>query len=52
MIGQEVYNNKVMAIGGNLNEKIQLSNAVTSGNYILNIHSASGSSIYHVVIAQ
>ena len=52
MLGQVVYKNKVMAVGGSVNEQILLNGALTNGMYILNISTASETKVYHFVVVQ
>ncbi len=52
MLGQVVYNNKVMAHNGNINEHIQLGNTVANGMYILSLRSETANNVYHIVIEQ
>jgi uncharacterized protein YjdB len=52
MLGQVVYTNKVMAVNGNINERIQLGKSIANGMYLLNVRSSVGNNIYHVVIGQ
>ena len=52
MVGQVVYTNTVLATGGNINEHIQLNNTLANGMYLLNVHTASGSKVLHMVIEQ
>jgi hypothetical protein len=51
MLGQSVYKNKVLVTGGNMDQKIQLSN-VANGMYLLSIHSSVSSDVYHIVVEQ
>jgi len=52
MLGQVIYNAKVMVHGGVINEKIQLDHSVANGMYILNLSSATDNRVFHVVIEQ
>ncbi len=52
MIGQVVYKNTLMAHNGAINEKIQLSNTLANGMYILNLHSGAEQTVFHMVIEQ
>jgi hypothetical protein len=52
MIGQVIYNNKVMAHAGNINEKIQIGKNIANGMYILNVRSAVANNVYHIVVEQ
>jgi hypothetical protein len=52
MIGQVVYTGKAMTQNGNINERIQLSNTIASGMYLLSLKSASVNNVYHIVIEQ
>jgi hypothetical protein len=50
MLGQVVYNNKVMSHQGKLNEQVQLNNALANGVYLLNVHSGSANNVFHFVV--
>ena len=50
MLGQVIYRNKVMALGGNLNEVITVSNGFANGMYILNVQSGTENMTFHFVI--
>jgi glycine rich protein/type IX secretion system substrate protein/Big-like domain-containing protein len=52
MVGQVVYNNKIMAQNGNINQKVQISKTIANGMYILNLRSAVANNVYHIVIEQ
>jgi len=52
MLGQVIYNDKLMAHNGELNEKITLSNTLANGMYILSLRSANGNKVFHMVIEQ
>jgi len=52
MIGQAVYNNKVTARGGTLNEHIVLSRKLANGMYMLTVRSESESKVFHIVVEQ
>ena len=52
VLGHVVYTGKTVADNGRINEKVQISNTIANGMYILNMHSESFSKVLHVVIAQ
>lgn len=52
MLGQVVYSNKVNTVGGMINEKVQLSNSIANGMYLLNVRAGAESSVIHFVIEQ
>jgi hypothetical protein len=52
MLGQVIYNQKVAVNNGEINERIQLSNALANGMYILNLHSGTENKVFHFVIEQ
>ena len=52
MIGQVVYNSKVVARDGNLDEHIKLGSTLPNGVYLLSVHSESVSRVFHLVIEQ
>ncbi len=51
LLGHVVYTNKSIAKGGNIEERIQISN-VANGMYILSLKTESERKVLHVVIAQ
>ncbi len=52
MLGQGVYKNKVIAYGGEISQKVQLSNTIANGMYILSVHSSRGNDVFHIIIEQ
>jgi hypothetical protein len=52
MLGQVVYKGTTIAKGGVLNDKVELSNALANGMYILNIRSGGDSKVFHFVLKQ
>jgi len=52
MLGQVIFNEKVMAHSGTINEKVQLNGALPNGMYLLNLRSTSGNNVFHMVIEQ
>jgi hypothetical protein len=52
MIGQVIYRNKIMASNGVINERIQLSNTLANGMYLLNLKSVNDNKVFHFVIEQ
>lgn len=52
VLGQVIYKNKIMAIGGKINEQIRLSSALSNGMYSLSMHAANESKVFHLVIEQ
>jgi len=52
LLGQVIYTNKVIARDGELNERIQLSNNIANGMYMLNMHSDTNNKVFHIVIEQ
>ena len=52
MLGQVIYNDKVMTHGGSINERVQLNGTLPNGMYILNLRSASVQDVFHMVIEQ
>ena len=52
MLGQTVYSGKAAVRGGKISERVQLANSLANGMYMLNIRSASGSNVYHIVLEQ
>jgi len=52
MIGQVVYTKQVTTHDGTINESMQLGSNVANGMYLLNLRSASGNKVFHLVIEQ
>jgi hypothetical protein len=52
MLGQVVYSNKIIVRGGNLNERIQLSNTLSNGMYMLSLRSGTENKVFHFVMEQ
>ncbi len=50
MLGQVIYNGKVLAQGGNIDEHISLKNNIANGMYLLSVHSESVNTVFHIVI--
>ncbi len=52
MLGQVIYNHKLIAHNGSLDEQIQLNNTLANGSYILNLHSAGMNKMFRFVVGQ
>jgi hypothetical protein len=52
MLGQVIYQNKILTQGGNINEQIQLSRSLANGMYIVSLRSATDNKVFHVVIEE
>jgi len=52
VVGQAVYTGEVKANNGQINSEITLGSNVANGMYLLNIRSASGNTVIHVVVAK
>ena len=52
VLGHVVYTGKTTANNGVINEKVQISNTLANGMYILNMSSETMNKVLHVVIAQ
>ena len=52
MLGQIVYTTKTMSQNGAIDQKIQLSNNVANGMYLLTLRSESTNQVFHLVIEQ
>ena len=52
MLGQVIYKDKVSVYGGVMDQKIRLNNALSNGMYILNLHSANATKVFHFVVEQ
>jgi hypothetical protein len=50
MLGQVVYNNKVMTHNGDIDEHIQLGSSLSNGMYILSLKSGADSKVFHIVV--
>jgi Secretion system C-terminal sorting domain/Bacterial Ig-like domain (group 2) len=50
MLGQVIYNNKVMSKDGSIDQRIELNNNLANGMYILNLRSASQNTVFHFVM--
>ncbi len=51
MLGQVVYRGQAKAPGGKVNERIQLG-GIANGMYLLNLKTAGGSRVFHIVVEQ
>ncbi len=52
MLGQVVYRGKVQVRNSSVNERIQVSNTLANGMYILNLRSEAGNTAFHFVMQQ
>ena len=52
MLGQEVFSTKAVTHNGVLNQQVQLSKSIASGMYLVNVHTADGTRVFHVVVQQ
>ena len=52
LLGQVIYNEKIQALGGNINKHITLTGTLANGMYMLNLRSESGNKTFHFVIGQ
>jgi len=50
VLGQVIYNNKVIANGGRINETLSLNNTLVNGMYMLNIRTTTEQKVFHFVI--
>jgi hypothetical protein len=50
VLGQVIYNNKVIANGGRINETLLLNNTLVNGMYMLNMHTTTEQKVFHFVI--
>lgn len=50
MLGQVIYTRAVDIKGGAINERIELNNELSNGMYILNLHSANDTKVFHLVV--
>jgi hypothetical protein len=51
MLGQVIYRQQLKASSGKVNERIQLNN-IANGMYLLNLRSATGSKVFHIVVEE
>ncbi len=52
MLGQEVFTTKAVTHNGLLNQQVQLNKGIANGMYLVNVHTADGTMVFHVVIQQ
>ena len=52
MLGQAIYNGKVMTRNGEINEKVQLSKSLANGMYMLTLRSENVNKVFHIVVEQ
>ena len=52
LLGQEIYQNKVITQGGKVNERVTLGSDIANGMYILNLRTDTDTRVYHVVVEQ
>ena len=52
MLGQEVYTSVAQSQNGNLNATVTLGRPVAAGMYLVNIATAGGNAVFHVLISQ
>jgi len=52
MLGQTVYNNKIVARNGSIDERIELGSNLANGMYMLSLKTQSGNKVFHIVVEQ
>ncbi len=52
VLGQVVYNGKVLAKNGKLNEHVNLGSGIANGMYMLSVRTSAESKVFHLVIEQ
>jgi len=52
MLGQVVYQDKIIAPGGSINKQIQLNSSLANGMYLLNLRSGAQENVFHFVVEQ
>ena len=52
VLGQVVYHSTAQAIGGKLNEHVQLANNLANGMYLLTVRTGEENRVFHIVIEQ
>ena len=50
MLGQVVYTGEFTAQNGVVNKQINLESGIANGMYLLNIHSGTGTNVFHIVV--
>ena len=50
VLGQVIYQSKVIANEGRINEAISLSSTLTNGMYMLKLQTGNGSKVFHLMI--
>jgi hypothetical protein len=51
MLGRPLYQNTAIATGGNINERVQLTN-IPNGTYLLNVRAQQANKVFHIVVEQ
>jgi uncharacterized protein YjdB len=52
VLGQVVYEGKIMARGGSVNEHITMQEPLANGIYLLNMHSSTENKVFHFVVSK
>ena len=52
MLGQDVFTARSVTHNGVLNQQVQLGKSIASGMYLVNVHTADGTKVFHVVVQQ
>ncbi len=52
MLGKVVYQNRITAVGGKVNESISLGNAIANGIYLLSVRTSTENKVLHLVIGK
>ena len=52
MLGQVVYRGSTQARGGRVNEQVTLGSNIANGMYMLNLRTATGNKVFHMVVEQ
>ncbi len=50
VLGQVIYQSKVTAHNGMLNEQVQLNSGLANGMYVLNVRSGNENKVFHIVV--
>jgi hypothetical protein len=52
VLGQVVYNSRITAHNGEINEAVQLGKSVANGMYLLNVNTGTEHRVFHIVVEQ
>jgi len=52
VLGQVVYSGKAVVKNGMVNEAVRLNSSLANGMYMVNLHAAGTSKVFHIVLQQ